>query len=61
MPGFFNGPGGFKGQLSATRAGNAWLVVAGGGMAQRVTLLSHLTATVSGSVSRASAAAHPRS
>ena len=62
MRGFFNGPGAFKGQLSATRAGNAWLVVAGGsGVAQRVTLLAHLTATVSGSVSHASAAAGPRS
>ncbi|MGH2831534.1 MAG: hypothetical protein ACRDK2_02060 [Solirubrobacteraceae bacterium] len=62
MRGFFNGPGGFKGQVSATRAGNAWLVVAGGkDTAQRITLLRHLTATVSGSVSRASTAAGPSS
>lgn len=62
MRGFFNGPGGFKGQVSATRAGNAWLVVAGGkDTAQRITLLRHLTATVRGSVSRASTAAGPRS
>lgn len=56
MRGFFNGPGAFKGQVSATRAGNAWLVVAGGkDTAQRIAVLRHLTATVSGSVSRASA------
>lgn len=45
--GFFNGPGGFKGQLSAKRTGDAWLVVAGGsGVAQRINVLGHLSATV---------------
>ncbi len=43
-PGFFNGPGDFKGELTATRHGNAWLVVAGGsGLAQRIEVLRHLT------------------
>jgi hypothetical protein len=46
--GVFNGPGDFKGELTATRFGNAWLVVAGGsGSAQRLALLSHLKATIS--------------
>ncbi len=46
--GVFNGPGDFKGELTATRFGNAWLVVAGGsGSAQRLQLLSHLKATIS--------------
>jgi hypothetical protein len=45
--GYLNGPGDFKGELTATRRGNAWLVVAGGsGLAQRIDVLSHLTATV---------------
>lgn len=45
--GYFNGPGDFKGELTATRVGNAWLVVAGGsGVAQRMEVLRHLTATV---------------
>jgi hypothetical protein len=44
-PGFFNGPGDFHGDLTATRHGNAWLVVAGGsGPAQRILVLRHLTA-----------------
>ena len=47
--GFFNGPGDFKGELTATRRGEAWLVVAGGsGLAQRLRVLSHLGATISG-------------
>ena len=47
-PGFFNGPGDFKGELTAIRRGEAWLVVAGGsGFAQRLRVLSHLSATVS--------------
>ncbi len=46
-PGYVNGPGDFKGELTATRHGNAWLVVAGGsGLAQRLTVLSHLKVTV---------------
>ena len=46
--GFFNGPGDFKGELTATRRGEAWLVVAGGsGLAQRLLVLSHLGATIS--------------
>lgn len=45
--GYFNGPGDFKGALTATRVGNAWLVVAGGsGVAQRIEVLRHLTPTV---------------
>ena len=45
--GYFNGPGDFKGELTATRFGNAWLVVAGGsGLAQRIEVLRHLTPTV---------------
>ena len=46
--GYVNGPGDFKGELTATRRGSAWLVVAGGnGLAQRLRLLSHLKATIS--------------
>ena len=42
-----NGPGLFKGPLTATRNGDAWLVVAGGsGLAQRIELLRHIKATV---------------
>jgi hypothetical protein len=45
--GYVNGPGDFKGQLTAVRRGDAWLVVAGGsGLSQRIELLSHLKATV---------------
>jgi hypothetical protein len=45
--GYFNGPGDFKGELTATRVGNSWLVLAGGsGLAQRLEILRHLTATV---------------
>jgi hypothetical protein len=45
--GYFNGPGDFEGELTATRVGNAWLVVAGGsGLAQRMQVLHHLTPTV---------------
>jgi hypothetical protein len=45
--GYFNGPGDFKGELTATRLRNAWLVVAGGsGLAQRIEVLRHLTPTV---------------
>jgi hypothetical protein len=44
---YFNGPGDFKGELTATRIGDAWLVVAGGsGLDQRMEVLRHLTATV---------------
>ncbi len=46
-PGFFNGPGDFKGELTATRHGNTWLVVAGGSsLAQRIQVLRHLTPAV---------------
>jgi hypothetical protein len=46
--GYFNGPGDFKGELTATRLHNAWLVVAGGrNLAQRIEVLRHLTPTVS--------------
>jgi len=45
--GFFNGPGDFKGEMTATRRGETWLVVAGGsGLAQRLLVLSRLSATV---------------
>jgi hypothetical protein len=45
--GYVDGPGDFKGDLTAIRRGDAWLVVAGGsGLAQRIDVLSHLTATV---------------
>jgi len=45
--GFLNGPGDFKGQITATRLEDAWLVVAGGsGLSQRIDLLRHLRATV---------------
>jgi hypothetical protein len=47
--GYFNGPGDFKGELTAVRRGNAWLVVAGGrGLAQRIEVLGHLRAGVHG-------------
>lgn len=46
-PGLVNGPGDFKGELTATRHSNAWIVVAGGsGLAQRITVLRHLTAAI---------------
>jgi hypothetical protein len=45
--GYFNGPGDFKGELTAMRFGDAWLVLAGGsGVAQRIEVLRHLTPTV---------------
>ena len=45
--GYFNGPGDFKGELTATRVGRTWLVVAGGsGLLQRLDVLRHLTPTV---------------
>ncbi len=46
-PGYFNGPGDFKGELTAVRRGDGWLVVAGGkGLEQRLEVLRHLTASV---------------
>lgn len=46
-PGYFNGPGDFKGELTATRYGDAWLVVAGGsGLGQRIEVLRHLHPTM---------------
>jgi hypothetical protein len=45
--GYFDGPGDFHGDLTATRVGNAWLVVAGGsGPSQRVEVLRHLSISV---------------
>ncbi len=47
-PGVVNGPGDFKGELTAKRIGSAWLVVAGGsGLAQRLDVLRHLRASIS--------------
>lgn len=46
-PVFYNGPGDFKGEITATRRGNAWLVIAGGSsLTQRIEVLRHLTPTV---------------
>jgi hypothetical protein len=46
-PGYFNGPGDFKGELTAARRGDGWLVVAGGkSLEQRLEVLRHLTASV---------------
>jgi hypothetical protein len=46
-PGYFNGPGDFKGELTAVRRGDGWLVVAGGkSLEQRLDVLRHLTASV---------------
>lgn len=46
-PGYVNGPGDFKGELTAVRRGNAWLVIAGGeSLEQRIEVLRHLTASV---------------
>jgi hypothetical protein len=46
-PGYFNGPGDFKGELTAVRRGDAWLVLAGGkDLEQRLEVLHHLTASV---------------
>jgi hypothetical protein len=46
-PGYFNGPGDFKGELTAVRRGNAWLVVAGGrNLEQRLEVLGHLETVV---------------
>ena len=45
--GFFNGPGAFHGDITATRRGATWLVVAGGsGAAQRIRVLRNVTAAV---------------
>ena len=45
--GFFDGPGAFQGDITATRRGATWLVVAGGsGPAQRIRVLRHVSATV---------------
>jgi hypothetical protein len=45
--GYVNGPGDFKGELTAIRRDDAWLVVAGGsGLSQRIDVLSHLAAIV---------------
>lgn len=47
-PGVFTAPGDWHGELTATRRGNAWLLVAGGsGSKQRLEVLHHLTATIS--------------
>ena len=45
--GFFDGPGAFQGDITATRRGATWLVVAGGsGPAQRIRVLRDVSATV---------------
>lgn len=45
--GVFNGPGYWKGDLTARRIRSAWLVVAGGsGLAQRMQVLRHLHASI---------------
>jgi len=45
--GIFNGPGDFKGELTAIRDRDAWIAVAGGSsLAQRVEVLRHLKATI---------------
>jgi hypothetical protein len=48
-PAIYNGPGdGFHGPETAIRAGDAWLIVAGGsGLAQRIDVLEHLSVSVS--------------
>jgi len=47
-PGVFNAPGDWHGEITATRHGDAWLVVAGGsGFSQRIEVLRHLSANVS--------------
>jgi len=46
--GLLDGSGAFAGDITARRAGNAWLVVAGGdGLAQRLEVLRHLIPTIS--------------
>jgi hypothetical protein len=46
--GLFNAPGDWHGELTASRLGNAWLVVSGGnGLSQRIQVLRHLSASVS--------------
>ena len=46
-PGLFWAPGDWHGEITATRNGNAWVVVAGGsGLHQREEVLHHLTASV---------------
>ena len=46
-PGYYGGSPDFKGNLTAVRSGDVWLVVAGGsGLAQRLDLLRHLTPVV---------------
>jgi hypothetical protein len=47
-PAIYNGPGdGFHGPETAVRKGDAWLIVAGGsGLAQRIDVLEHLSASV---------------
>ena len=46
-PGLYDSPGGWEGEITAVRRGNAWLVVAGGsGLHQREEVLRHLHTTV---------------
>jgi hypothetical protein len=48
-PGVFEAPGDWQGDITALRHANAWLVVAGGsGATQRLEVLHHLTASISG-------------
>lgn len=59
-PGMFKAPGGWHGEITAVRHGNAWLVVAGGrGLSQRVQVLRHLSARVSESNLRSKVSATP--
>lgn len=43
---FVNGPGAFKGALTATRRGDAWLIAAGGSLDERIEVLSHIRAKI---------------
>lgn len=46
-PGLFNAPGDWHGEITVVHRGRAWLVVAGGsGLAQRIVVLRHLSATI---------------
>ena len=58
--GMLKAPGGWHGEITAVRHGNAWLVVAGGrGLSQRVQVLRHLSARVSESNLRSKVSATP--
>jgi len=47
VPGLFNAPGDWQGDITAARRGRAWLVVAGGsGPAQRIEVIRHLSTSI---------------